>query len=134
MTAWGHRGKKQVSLNEDVTGRWGAFTERTSFVSHPQTSPPKVTHRSRPAKKRPSRPRGKKAAKKKRGSEPVVSHLTPILHDVAETMELLKIGRTTLWNLTVDGTLRSVKIGARCLYRREDIERFIRRHVAKVAK
>ena len=56
----------------------------------------------------------------------------PELYTVEQTMLALKIGRTTLWNLTVDGVLRSVKIGARRLYRPQDVERFIQRHVEKV--
>ena len=79
---------------------------------------------TRPAKTgAPSRPR--REAKKKS------SHLPPILHTVEETMGLLRVGRTTLWGLTTDGALPSVKIGARVLYRRSDIEKFISKHVER---
>ena len=58
---------------------------------------------------------------------------TPQLYTVEETMEMLKIGRTTLWSLSADGVLKSVKIGARVLYRHQDIERFIARHTTRGA-
>lgn len=42
-----------------------------------------------------------------------------------ETMELLNIGRTTLWNYQKDGKIKAHRIGRKLHFNREDIENLL---------
>lgn len=50
---------------------------------------------------------------------------TKQLLTIKEVMRRLQISRVTLYNLTKDGKIKSVKIGAAVRYQESDIEDFI---------
>ena len=52
----------------------------------------------------------------------------PELLTVDETIEVLRVGRTTVNQLLWSGTLPSIKIGRRRLIRRRDVEEFLAEH------
>lgn len=47
------------------------------------------------------------------------------LISVGEVMELLRIGRTALWNLTRSGKLRGTRVGKRLYFRESELVRFL---------
>jgi excisionase family DNA binding protein len=47
---------------------------------------------------------------------------------VSETIEILRVGRTTVNQLLWSGALPSIKVGRRRLVRRGDLERFLTTH------
>ena len=51
--------------------------------------------------------------------------MTPLLYTPAETAELLRVCRTTVYGLIRDGELRSVKIGRRRLIPAEGLADYI---------
>lgn len=51
--------------------------------------------------------------------------MTEGLLTVNETLNYLKIGRTTLYALVKEGRLKTVKIGKRTLFDKRDIDKFI---------
>jgi len=51
--------------------------------------------------------------------------MEPILLNVRETAAFLGISQTTVWKLTKEGTLPSVKLGRSVKWRRETLERRI---------
>jgi len=51
------------------------------------------------------------------------------LMTVREVLQYLKIGRTTLWKLRIQGRLPEVRIGCRLLFRRSDVEQFVKKCV-----
>jgi excisionase family DNA binding protein len=51
-----------------------------------------------------------------------------------EAAEFLRVGSTTLWKLDRDGALCPVRVGSRCLYRREDLEKFLSRLAKQQAR
>lgn len=52
----------------------------------------------------------------------------PELLTVDETIEVLRVGRTTVNQLLWSGELPSIKVGRRRLVRRDDIEQFLEAH------
>ncbi len=48
------------------------------------------------------------------------------LMTVREVLQYLKIGRTKLWKLCIQGRLPQVRIGSRLLFRRSDVEQFVK--------
>jgi len=50
-----------------------------------------------------------------------------LLYRVEEAAQLLRLGRTTMYALIQDGTLRAVHIGRSCRITRAELERFTRR-------
>ena len=56
------------------------------------------------------------------GNESVPARL---VYSVAETAVLLSVGRTTVYELIGSGSLRTIKIGARRLVARRDLEEFV---------
>ncbi|MGV7212497.1 helix-turn-helix domain-containing protein [Bradyrhizobium sp. UFLA05-112] len=51
----------------------------------------------------------------------------PVLLSISEAAQLLGIGRSTLYGLLSDGDLSGLKIGARTLIRRTDLEALLER-------
>jgi excisionase family DNA binding protein len=52
----------------------------------------------------------------------------PDLLTVDETIQILRVGRTTVNELLWSGALPSIKLGRRRLVRRADLERFLAAH------
>jgi excisionase family DNA binding protein len=50
---------------------------------------------------------------------------------VTEVCQRLRISRTTLYAHLKTGDLRTVKLGARRLFREKDIDAFIKKHLTK---
>lgn len=50
---------------------------------------------------------------------------TPLLHDVPTAIEMLGIGRTTVYEEIKAGRLSVVKIGRRTMIRHSELERFV---------
>lgn len=48
------------------------------------------------------------------------------LHSIKETLKILSISRTNLYNLVKDGKIVPVKLGKRTLFTEEELTRFIR--------
>lgn len=59
--------------------------------------------------------------------ETIPTHDPELLITVEEAANLLRLGRTTTYNLVLDGQLRSVKIGRRRLVVRVGLQEFIAR-------
>jgi excisionase family DNA binding protein len=51
-----------------------------------------------------------------------------------EAAEFLRVGSTTLWKLDKERVLCPVRVGSRCLYRREDLEKFLNRLAKQQAR
>lgn len=51
--------------------------------------------------------------------------IQPVLLSIGEAARLLGIGRSTLYSLLSDGDLSGLKIGARTLIRRSDLEALV---------
>jgi excisionase family DNA binding protein len=56
-----------------------------------------------------------------------------LIFDVLGVAEVLKVGRSTVYSLMNSGELRPIKIGARTLFTRDEIERFIAARTAAAA-
>lgn len=52
--------------------------------------------------------------------------MTRLLHPIPDASEQLGIGRSTMYELIAEGTLRTVKIGRRTLIPHEELERYVR--------
>jgi excisionase family DNA binding protein len=52
--------------------------------------------------------------------------MTRLLHPIPEAAAQLGIGRSTMYELTGAGTIRTVKIGRRTLIAHEELERYVR--------
>jgi excisionase family DNA binding protein len=50
-----------------------------------------------------------------------------VLYSVKETAKLMAVSERAIYNLLEQGTLNSVKVGARRLVRRADLESFVNR-------
>ncbi|ACY46970.1 helix-turn-helix domain-containing protein [Rhodothermus marinus] len=57
--------------------------------------------------------------------------LDPLLLTPREVCALLRIGRTTLWELRRRGLLRAVYVGRSPRFRREDVEQLVERLAVK---
>ena len=57
--------------------------------------------------------------------KPTRSELSPLLVTRLEAMGLLRIGATTLWELTTSGELPCVRLGRKVLYRLSALESYI---------
>jgi excisionase family DNA binding protein len=66
------------------------------------------------------------------GADPAASTTAPasdgqLLYRIEEAARLLRLGRTTMYALIQDGSLRAVHIGRSCRITRAELERFTRR-------
>ena len=59
--------------------------------------------------------------------------LDPLLLTPREVCSLLRIGRTTLWELRRRGLLRAIYVGRSPRFRREDVETLVERLAAETA-
>jgi len=59
--------------------------------------------------------------------------LEPLLLTPREVCALLRIGRTTLWELRRSGLLKTVYVGRSPRFRREDVEELVERLAAEVS-
>jgi excisionase family DNA binding protein len=50
---------------------------------------------------------------------------TPLLHSIQDSIRILGIGRSSLYNLITDGKIHPVKIGRRTLIPNHEIRRYV---------
>ena len=51
--------------------------------------------------------------------------ITPLLHSIQSTTQILGIGRSSLYSLIANGKIRTVKIGRRTLITDQEIRRYV---------
>lgn len=70
-------------------------------------------------------PAGSEATHRHTRNEDTPTLALPLILTVVEAAETLRIGRSSVYELIASGELRSLKIGARRLIARDDLDAFI---------
>lgn len=53
--------------------------------------------------------------------------MTRLLHPIPDAVEILGVGRSTLYTLIANGEIETVKIGRRTLIAHDELERYVKR-------